>query len=67
VYRGHIRASLLVEARLLVIDVMIAYRHSSGGKPISVASFADSCDQIDAICASGRLGLRFEGLLLFGS
>ncbi len=66
VYRDLIRAALLVEARFLVLGVMVSYRHKSKGREVSVASFDDARDQIDAIYASGRLGLPFEGILLFG-
>ena len=66
VFRDLVRASLIVGARYLVIGVMIEYRHQSGGKPISVKSYDDTKNQLDAIYASGRLGLPFEGILLLG-
>ena len=66
VYRDLIRSSLIVGARFLVLGVMEEYRHLSGGKPISVSSYRDSKDQLDAIFASGRLKLPFDGVLLFG-
>jgi hypothetical protein len=66
VYRDLIRTSLIVGARYLALGVMQEYRHMSGGKPISVSSYREAKDQLDAIYASGRLRLPFEGLLLFG-
>jgi hypothetical protein len=36
------------------------------GRPIIVSSYRDSKDQLDALYASGRLRLPFEGVLLFG-
>jgi hypothetical protein len=66
VYRDLVRSSLIVGARFLALGVMIEYRHQSGGKPIVVHSYREAKDQIDAIYASGRLLLPFEGLLLFG-
>jgi hypothetical protein len=35
-------------------------------RPIIVSSYRDSKDQLDALHASGRLRLPFEGVLLFG-
>jgi hypothetical protein len=66
VYRDIIRASLLVDVRFFVLGVMAAYRHKSTGKSITVASYAEARGTLDAIYASGRLQLPFEGLLLFG-
>jgi hypothetical protein len=33
---------------------------------VAVASYRDARNQLDAIYASGRLALPFEGVLLFG-
>lgn len=66
VYRDLIRSSLIVDARFLALGVMDEYRHQSGGKPIVVRSYRDACDLLDAIYASQRLLLPFEGVLLFG-
>jgi hypothetical protein len=45
---------------------MRSYRHKSGGREMDVASYAETKNQLDAVYASGRLRLPFEGLLLFG-
>ena len=66
IYRDLIRSSLIVDARFLVLGAMLAYRHKSGGKDMSVPSYADAKNALDAIYASGRLKLPFEGVLLFG-
>jgi hypothetical protein len=66
VYRDLIRTSLIVNARYLALGVMQEYHHQSGGKPIVVRSYDEAKDQIDAIYASQRLKLPFEGVLLFG-
>lgn len=66
VYRDLVRSSLIVGARYLALGLMQEYRHLSGGKEISVSSYTEAKHQLDAIYASGRLGLPFEGLLLFG-
>jgi hypothetical protein len=66
VYRDLIRASLIVGAKYLVLGVMQEYHHMSSGKPMTVNSYHEAHDQLDAIYASGRLKLPFEGVLLFG-
>jgi hypothetical protein len=45
---------------------MAAYRHRSGGKTVTVASYTEARDLLDAIYASGRLRLPLEGVLLIG-
>ena len=66
VYRDLVRTSLIVDARFLVLGVMQTYRHKSGGRDIVVPSYEDAKGQLDAIYASQRLQLPFEGILLFG-
>ena len=67
VYRDLVRSSLIVDQHFLVLGVMRSYRYqSSSGRPIIVSSYRDSKDQPDALYASGRLRLPFEGVLLFG-
>jgi hypothetical protein len=66
VFRDLIRASLLVDVRFLALGVMHEYRHQSGGKLIKVQSFHETKATLDAVYASGRLQLPFEGVLLFG-
>lgn len=65
-YRDLVRTSLIVGARYLVLGVMAEYRHKTSGRTTRVESFREIRDQLDAIYASGRLGLPFEGILLFG-
>jgi hypothetical protein len=55
-----------VNARYLALGVMLTYRHKPGGKQIVVRSYEETRDVLDAIYASGRLQLPFEGVLLFG-
>lgn len=66
VYRDLIRASLLLDARYLALGVMNTYRHNLRDRRVSVESFREAKDQLDAVYASNRLQLPFEGLLLFG-
>jgi hypothetical protein len=65
-YRDLVRASLLVDMRYLVLGLMLNYRHKSGGRDIDVASYREGREILDAVYASGRLALPFEGVLLFG-
>lgn len=66
IYRDLIRTSLIVGARFLILGVMQEYRHNQSGKIVKVQSYRETRDQLDAIYASGRLQLPFEGVLLFG-
>jgi hypothetical protein len=65
-YRDLVRTSLIVGADYLVLGLMVGYRHKSGGKDVVVSSYREVKDQLEAIYASGRLGLPFKGILLFG-
>jgi hypothetical protein len=66
IFRDLIRASLIVGARYLALGVMLEYRHNQSGRVVKVQSYREARDQLDAIYASGRLQLPFEGVLLFG-
>ena len=66
VYRDLIEGSLLVDARFLVLAVLQEYRHQTSGRPTVVKSYADARNVLDAIYASNRLVLPFEGVLLIG-
>lgn len=65
-YRDIIRTSLIVDARYFALLQPTVYRHTSGGRDVSVAAFRETRDQINAIYASQRLRLPFEGVLLVG-
>lgn len=62
VYRDLVHASLIVDARHLVLGVMSEYRYSGG----TAKSYRDARGLLHAIHGSGRLELPFEGVLLFG-
>lgn len=66
VYRDLIQTSLLVDARFLALAVQLTYRHKSSGKDITVRSYRDTQNLLDAIYASNRLTLPLEGILLIG-
>jgi hypothetical protein len=64
VYRDLVRASLVADARYLVIGVRQFYQY--GKKDISRNDFEATRDLLDSIFASGRLKLPFEGVLIVG-
>jgi hypothetical protein len=61
-YRDLIRASLMVDARYLVLAMMLHY----GGGGTAIKSYDQSRDRLDAIYASERLKLPLDGILLIG-
>jgi hypothetical protein len=63
VYRDLVRTSLIVGARFLALGVMLA---TGTQRRVSPTAHRDTKELLDAVYASGRLGLPFEGLLLFG-
>ncbi len=62
-YRDLIRGSLIQGARYLVIGLRNSYKY---GKTGDGDDFAKGREQLDAIYASGRMTLPFDGVLLFG-
>lgn len=54
----------LVEARFLALGMPIFYE--SGARKEKTYAYDVTRDQLDAIYASQRLALPFEGVLLFG-
>lgn len=66
VYRDLIRASLIVDARYLALGVMQEYRYKSSGRQMHYASYRDATSILDAVYASGRLALPFQGVMVFG-
>ena len=66
VYRDLIQASLMVDARHLALAVPLEYRYMSGARQVRERSYAKTYSVIDAIYASRRLELPFDGLLLIG-
>jgi hypothetical protein len=67
VYRDLIEASLLVDARLLVLAVQASYPHKTGGRDVTVQSCRDARNLLDAIYASAGCSSRWRGVLLIGS
>lgn len=63
-YRDIVRTSLILDAKYLILMQPFAYRPNPKTKPIH--AYDHSRDQLDAIYASRRLALPFEGILLVG-
>lgn len=64
-YRDILRTSLLLDAKYLVLFMPKLYRHGSD-KITKVRAYEKTRNQLDAIYASQRLRLPFDGLLLIG-
>jgi hypothetical protein len=66
-YRDVIRTSLILDARFLVLMMPLTYRIATGtARATSVPAYRDARDMLEAIYASRRLPLPFEGVLLVG-
>lgn len=65
-YRDIIRTSLILGARYMALLLPVRYRTTSGGREMVVPAYERTRYQLDAIYASQRLKLPFEGVLLAG-
>lgn len=65
-YRDIVRISLILDARFMVLLLPMRYRTRSGGREMVVPAYERTRNQLDAIYASQRLKLPFEGVLLIG-
>ncbi len=66
IYRDLVRMSVMVDASSAVVAAPIVYRYQSSGRPIKSNTYEKAKDIFDAVYASGRLKLPFEGALLIG-
>jgi hypothetical protein len=64
VFRDIVRTSLIADADFLVIGMLQEYKFGKNKTPNR--SYDRGRSTFDAIYASGRLGLPFKGILLFG-
>lgn len=62
-FRDLVRTSLIHDARFLVIGLRLSYNY---GTVKAQNDYEKARAQLDAVFASGRLELPFEGILLFG-
>lgn len=64
IYRDLVQASLMLDARFLVLAIPVEYRY--GKRPSREPSYAKTYSVVEAVYGSPRLNLPFEGLLLVG-
>lgn len=65
-YRDLVRTSLILDARFLVLAQPLAYRFKSGAREGTEHAYVNTVNLLEAIYASQRLRLPFEGVLLVG-
>lgn len=65
-YRDIIRLSLILDARFMTLLMPVSYRFKSGSHEQVMRAYERARNQLDAIYASQRLKLPFEGVLLVG-
>jgi hypothetical protein len=58
IYRDLIQASLMVDARFLVLAVPVEYRYMSKGKQMRESSYSKTYSAVEAIYGSPRLSVR---------
>jgi hypothetical protein len=61
-----VRTSLILDANFLVLAQPLAYRFKSGAREGTEYAYLNTVNLLEAIYASQRLRLPFEGLLLVG-
>jgi hypothetical protein len=65
-YRDIVRMSLILDARSMALLMPVRYRTTSGERAFAIHAYEKTRNQLDAIYASQRLKLPFEGVLLIG-
>jgi hypothetical protein len=65
-YRDIVRTSLILDARHMALLIPIRYRTTSGQREYAIPAYERTRNQLNAIYASQRLRLPFEGVLLIG-
>lgn len=65
-YRDIMRTALILNSRFLALGMPRAYKFQSNGKTTAVRAYEHTRDRLDAIYASQRLRLPFDGVLLIG-
>jgi hypothetical protein len=65
-YRDIVRTSLILDARNMVLLMPVSYRFMSGQLQYAIQAYEKTRNQLDAIYASQRLQLPFDGILLIG-
>ena len=65
-YRDIVRTSLILDARNMALLLPVRYRTTSGQRELIIHAYEKTRNQLDAIYASQRLKLPFDGILLIG-
>ena len=65
-YRDIVRTSLILDARNMALLMPVRYRFTSGQRQYATPAYERTRNQLDAIYASQRLKLPFDGVLLIG-
>jgi hypothetical protein len=65
-YRDIVRTSLILDARSMALLMPVRYRFKSGQREYATPAYDRTRNQLDAIYASRRLMLPFDGVLLIG-
>ena len=65
-YRDIVRTSLILDARNMALLMPVCYRFMSGQRQYATRAYERTRNQLDAIYASQRLQLPFDGVLLIG-
>jgi len=65
-YRDIVRTSLILDARNMALLMPVSYRFMSSQRQYAIRAYERTRNQLDAIYASQRLQLPFDGILLIG-
>lgn len=65
-YRDIVRTALILKSRFLALATPIEYKFKNKGKETSIPAYKHTHDRLDAIYASQRLRLPFDGALIIG-
>ncbi|KQT90798.1 hypothetical protein ASG49_13735 [Marmoricola sp. Leaf446] len=65
-YRDLVRTSLILDAAFLVLAQPLAYRFKSGARQGTEHAYLSTVSLLEAVYASRRLKLPFDGVLLVG-
>lgn len=65
-YRDIVRTSLILDANYMALLTPARYRTTSGGKSHTIVAYERTRGQFNAIYASQRMRLPFNGVLLIG-
>lgn len=65
-YRDILRTALILNSRYLALGMPRQYKFKNNGKTMTIPAYEHTRDRLDAVYASRRLRLPFDGVLLVG-